>query len=92
MVGAEAYGVIRNLLAPQRPNDKSFDELKEVLIESYSTKPILIEERVIICSSLLLTLTLINIENILSWSVAKCHGSWVVGRCRGSWVVGRGCG
>ena len=30
---------------PQRPKDKSFDELKEVLIEHYSPKPILIAER-----------------------------------------------
>ena len=30
---------------PQRPKDKSFDELKEVLIGHYSPKPILIAER-----------------------------------------------
>ena len=45
VIGADAYGVLRNLLAPQRPKDKSFDELKEVLIGHYSPKPILIAER-----------------------------------------------
>ena len=44
VIGADAYGVLRNLLAPQRPKDKSFDELKEVLIGHYSPKPILIAE------------------------------------------------
>ena len=47
MIGADAYGVLRNLLAPQRPKDKSFDELKEVLIGHYFSKPILIAERFI---------------------------------------------
>ena len=45
VIGADAYGVLRNLLGPQRPKDKSFDELKEVLIGLYSPKPILIAER-----------------------------------------------
>ena len=30
VIGADAYGVLRNLLAPQRPKDKSFDELKNL--------------------------------------------------------------
>ena len=45
MIGADAYGVLRNLLAPQRPKDKFFDELKEVLTGHCSPKPILIAER-----------------------------------------------
>ena len=45
MIEADAYGVLRNLLSPQRPRDKSFHELKEVLIGHYSPKPILIAER-----------------------------------------------
>ena len=45
MIGADAYGVLRNLLVPQRPKNKSFDELKEVLIGHYSPKPLLIAER-----------------------------------------------
>ena len=36
VVGADPYGALRNLRAPWRPKDKSFDELKEVLIEHYS--------------------------------------------------------
>ena len=37
--------VRRNLLAPELPKDKSFDELKELLVSHYSPKPILIAER-----------------------------------------------
>ena len=33
LIGADAYGV---LLAPELPKDKSFDELKELLISHYS--------------------------------------------------------
>ena len=31
LIGADAYGVLRNLLAPDRPKDKSFVESKELL-------------------------------------------------------------
>ena len=41
---ADAYGVLRNLLAPELPKDKSFNELKELLVSHYSPKPILIAE------------------------------------------------
>ena len=44
-IGADAYGVPRNLLAPELPKDKSFDELKELLVSHYSPEPILIAER-----------------------------------------------
>ena len=44
VIEADAYGVLRNLLSPQRPRDKSFNELKEALIGHYSPKPILIAE------------------------------------------------
>ena len=37
--------VWRNLLAPELPKDKSFDELKGLLVSHYSPKPILIAER-----------------------------------------------
>lgn len=39
------YGVLRNFLAPERPKDKSFVEVKELLISHYSPKPILVAER-----------------------------------------------
>ena len=37
--------MLRNLLAPEIQKDKSFDELKELLVSHYSPKPILIAER-----------------------------------------------
>ena len=39
------YGVLRNLLAPEHPKDKSFVEVKELLISYYSPKPSLVAER-----------------------------------------------
>ena len=39
LIGADAYGLLRNLLAPELPKDKSFDELKELLVSHYSPKP-----------------------------------------------------
>ena len=45
LIRADAYGVLRNMLAPDRPKDKSFEALKEILTAHYSPKPILIAER-----------------------------------------------
>ena len=45
LTGADAYGVLRNLLAPELQRDKFFNELKELLVSHYSPKPILIAER-----------------------------------------------
>ena len=45
LIGADAYGVLRNLLAPELQKDKSFYELKELLVSHSSPKPILIAER-----------------------------------------------
>ena len=45
LIGADAYGVLRNLLAPEHPKYKSFDELKDLLVSHYSPQPILIAER-----------------------------------------------
>ena len=36
--------MLRNLLAPELPTDKSFDKLKELLVSHYSPRPILIAE------------------------------------------------
>ena len=36
LIGADAYDVLRNLLAPERPKYQSFVELKELLISHYS--------------------------------------------------------
>ena len=45
LIGADAYGVLCNLLAPDLPKDKSFAVLKEILIAHYSPKPILVAEQ-----------------------------------------------
>ena len=45
LIGADVYGVQRNLLAPELPKDKSFDELKDLLVSHYLPKHILIAER-----------------------------------------------
>ena len=45
LIGADVYGVRRNLLAPELPKDKSFDELKDLLVSHYLPKHILIAER-----------------------------------------------
>ena len=45
LIRADAYKVVRNLLAPQSPTDKSLDELNKALIGHYSPKPIMIAER-----------------------------------------------
>ena len=45
VVEVNAYGVLRNLLAPHLPKNTYFDELKDVLIKHYSTKLIYIAKR-----------------------------------------------
>ena len=45
VIRADANEVFRNLLAPQRPKEKSFDKLNKALIGHCSSKPILIAER-----------------------------------------------
>ena len=37
--GANTYKLLRNLVTPNKPNDKTFDELIEVLRKHYSPKP-----------------------------------------------------
>ena len=44
-IGAKVYGVLRNVVSPEKPSEKSFDELTEALREHYSPKPLLIAER-----------------------------------------------
>ena len=45
LIGTDAYGVLCNLLDPDRPKDKSFAVLKEILTAHYSLKPILVAEQ-----------------------------------------------
>ena len=44
-VGGTAYGVLRNLVAPNNPMDKTFDEIIAKLTEHYDPKPLIIVER-----------------------------------------------
>lgn len=45
LIGMDTYGVLRNLLAPDRPKHKYFEVLKEILTAHYSLKLIIIAER-----------------------------------------------
>ena len=45
IIGSKAYGLLRNLLEPARPSEKSYDDLVAVLKEHYEPKPIVIAER-----------------------------------------------
>ena len=44
-MGAKSYSVVRSLVAPALPRDKSFDELVEVLRAHFQPKPLDIAER-----------------------------------------------
>ena len=43
-IGAEVYNVLTNLVAPEKPRDKTFDQIKEVLKKHYDPKPLEIAE------------------------------------------------
>jgi len=45
VIGAKIYGVLRSLLAPERPQDKSYDALAQALTGHFEPKPLLIAER-----------------------------------------------
>ena len=45
VVGGSTYGMLRNLVAPASPKDKSFEEIVEVLKAHFEPKPIVIVER-----------------------------------------------
>jgi len=44
-IGGETYGLLRNLVAPATPRDKTYKELIEVLEKHFEPKPLLIAER-----------------------------------------------
>ena len=44
-VGANAYGILRNLVQPGLPKDKTYDELVKTLTDHYMPKPLIISER-----------------------------------------------
>jgi len=45
LVGSPAYDVLRSLLAPDRPQDNTYDEIIQVLKAHYVPKPLAIAER-----------------------------------------------
>ncbi|XP_072389504.1 uncharacterized protein [Diabrotica undecimpunctata] len=45
LIGGETYSVLKDLLAPEVPSSKTFEELKRVLIEHYSPKRLVMSER-----------------------------------------------
>lgn len=44
-MGASAYGLLRNLVQPEKPKDKSFQQIVAVLRRYYEPKPLVIAER-----------------------------------------------
>ena len=44
-VGGRTYGVLRNLVAPDNPIDKSFEEIEGKLTDHYDPRPLVIAER-----------------------------------------------
>ncbi|KAI4877865.1 hypothetical protein NFI96_007512 [Prochilodus magdalenae] len=45
VIGATTYSLLRSLLAPDKPGDKSYKELVDTLESHFSPKPIIIAER-----------------------------------------------
>uniref|UniRef100_A0AAV2KXD0 ribonuclease H n=1 Tax=Knipowitschia caucasica TaxID=637954 RepID=A0AAV2KXD0_KNICA len=44
-VGAATYGLLRNLVQPDKPKDKTFDQVVTILRDYYEPKPLVIAER-----------------------------------------------
>ena len=45
VIGARPYGVLRNLLTPSQPSDKTYAELKNILKTHYKPQSLVIAER-----------------------------------------------
>ncbi|XP_059201274.1 uncharacterized protein K02A2.6-like [Centropristis striata] len=45
VMGATTYGLLRNLVRPRKPKDKTFGEIVTVLKEHFEPKPLLVAER-----------------------------------------------
>ena len=45
VMGAKAYGLLRNLVAPDKPADKKFDDLVRIMKDHLNPKPLVIAER-----------------------------------------------
>lgn len=45
VVGATTYGLLRNLVQPDKPRDKTLDKIVTVLKQHFEPKPLLVAER-----------------------------------------------
>jgi len=45
LIGQETYKLLKNLLAPEKPKEKNYEELTDVLMGHLQPKPIFIAER-----------------------------------------------
>ena len=45
VVGASTYGLLRNLVQPEKPKDQSFDDIVKTLKDHFEPKPLLVSER-----------------------------------------------
>ena len=45
LLGGKTYGLLRNLTAPDKPKDKSYEAIKKLLSDHLAPKPIKIAER-----------------------------------------------
>ena len=45
VLGGKVYALLRDLLAPAKPSDKSFDDLSDVLTKHLESKPVVIAKR-----------------------------------------------
>ena len=45
IIGANAYKMLKDILTPEKPKDKTYAELREALLIHYSPKPLIIAER-----------------------------------------------
>ena len=45
VIGSKNYALLQGLLAPAKPRDKTFDELKTVLQSHFEPQPVVIAER-----------------------------------------------
>ena len=45
VIGAKPYAVLKDILSPEAPNTKSFDELVTTLTNHFAPKPLVIAER-----------------------------------------------
>ena len=45
LIGSKAYEVLRNILGPEKPTSKSYEELRKVLKQHYEPQPVINAER-----------------------------------------------